>query len=106
MAASYQWSFQTGDLNLAVPPTQSLLIENTLASAIHPADIRLLPRKMVGVDLTQVVDIIFPGLIDPSSIDLNDLMLSIEPVMGDLRIANLGIPSFRPDCPISNPLPE
>lgn len=68
MAASYQWSFQTGDLNLAVPPTQSLLIENTLASAINPADIRLLPRKMVGADLTQIVDIIFPGPIDPASI--------------------------------------
>jgi hypothetical protein len=87
MAASYQWSFQTGDLNLAVPPTQSLLIENTLASAINPADIKLLPRKMVGVDLTQIVDIIFPGPIDPNSIDLNDLMLSIEPVLGDPGIA-------------------
>jgi hypothetical protein len=87
MAASYQWSFQTGDLNLAVPPTQSLLIENTLASAINPADIRLLPRKMVGADLTQIVDITFPGPIDPTSIDLNELMISIEPIMGDPRIA-------------------
>ena len=38
---------------------------------------------MVGADLTQVVDIIFPGPIDPASIDLNDLMISIEPIMGD-----------------------
>ena len=87
MAASYQWSFQTGDLNLAVPPTQCLLIENTLASAINPVDIEILPRKMVGVDLTQIIDIIFPCPIDPTSIDLNELMISIEPIMGDPRIA-------------------
>ena len=87
MAAGYQWSFQTGDLNLAVPPTQSLLIENTLASAINPVDIKILPRKMVGVDLTQIIYIIFPGPIDPTSIDLADLMFSIEPVLGDPRIA-------------------
>jgi hypothetical protein len=87
MTTSYSWSFQTGDLNLAVPPVQSLLIENTLASAINPVDIKILPRKMVGADLTQVIDIIFPGPIDPASIDLNELMISIEPIMGDPRIA-------------------
>jgi hypothetical protein len=87
MALSYQWSFQTGDLNLAIPPVQSLLIENTLASAIDPKCIKLLPRKMVGVDLTQVVDIIFPGPIDPTSIDLTELMMSIEPILGDPNIA-------------------
>ncbi len=31
-------------------------------------------------------DIIFPGPIDPASIDFNELMTSIEPVMGDPRI--------------------
>jgi hypothetical protein len=87
MTASYQWSFQTGDLNLTVPPVQSLLIQNTLASALNPVEIKILPRKMVGVDLTQVIDIIFPGPIDPDSFDLNDLMISIEPVLGDPRIA-------------------
>jgi hypothetical protein len=83
MALSYQWSFQTGDLNLTVPPTQCLLINNTLASAINPADIKLLPRKMVGADLTQIIDIIFPGPIDENSISLEDVLMSIEPVMGD-----------------------
>jgi hypothetical protein len=87
MTASYQWSFQTGDLNLTVPPVQSLLIQNTLASAINPVDIKILPRRMVGVDLTQIIDIIFPGPIDPDFFDLNDLMISIEPVLGDPRIA-------------------
>jgi hypothetical protein len=87
MALSYQWSFQTGDLNLTVPPTQSLLIDNTLALAINPADIRLLPRKMVGADLTQIIDIIFPGPIDPNSFSLEDVLMSIEPVMGDPGIA-------------------
>ena len=37
----------------------------------------------MGVDLTQVIDIIFPGPIDPTTVDLNDLLISIEPVMGD-----------------------
>ena len=46
-----------------------------------------LPRKMVGVDLTQVVDIIFPGPIDPSLHRPTELMISIEAVMGDPRIA-------------------
>jgi hypothetical protein len=61
MALSYNWSFQTGDLNLTVPPTQCLLIEYTLALAINPLDIKILPRKMVGVDLTQIIDVIFPA---------------------------------------------
>jgi hypothetical protein len=87
MTTSYQWTFQTGDLNLATPPTQSLLIENTLAQAINPADIKILPRRTSGVDLTQVIDIIFPGPIDPNSFSLSDLLLSIEPVLGDPRIA-------------------
>ncbi len=93
-AEVHSWNFQTGDLNLTVPPTQSLLIDNTLASAINPADIRIFPRKMVGVDLTQVIDIIFPGPIDPNSIDLGDLLISIEPIMGDPRIAIP--PNLRP----------
>jgi hypothetical protein len=38
---------------------------------------------MVGVDLTQVIDIIFPGPIDPTTVNLADLMISIEPVLGD-----------------------
>ena len=32
-------------------------------------------------------DIIFPGPIDPASIDLTELMISIEAAMGDPRIA-------------------
>lgn len=87
MDLSYSWNFQTGDLNLTVPPTQSLLIENTLASAINPADIKIFPRRMVGADLTQEVDIIFPGPIYPTSIDLSDLMISVEGVLGDPNIA-------------------
>ena len=45
MALSYNWSFQAGDLNLTVPPVQSLLIVNTPASAINPADIKSFPAS-------------------------------------------------------------
>jgi hypothetical protein len=41
---------------------------------------------MVGVDLTQVIDIIFPGPIDPDSFDLTDLLISVEAALGDPRI--------------------
>jgi hypothetical protein len=34
-------------------------------------DIKILPRKIIGGDLTQIIDIIFPGPIDPGSFNMN-----------------------------------
>lgn len=80
MVLSYSWGFTTGVLNLQTPPpVNPLLIPNP---AIPPDAIRIQPRRRVGVDLSQEFDIIFPGSIDPDSFSMDDLLLSIEPILG------------------------
>lgn len=86
MELSYAWSFTTGALNLTVPPPTSPLID--AQPAIPVSQIIILPRasNIINRDLTQQIDIVFPGDIDPESFDLEDLLLSIEPVLGDPSI--------------------
>jgi len=82
MATSYEWTFVTGDLNLATPPPTSPLLDDM--PAIDLGQIKVIPRgRRYGVDLTQEIDIIFPGPIDPNSINTDDILMSIEAVLGD-----------------------
>lgn len=84
LASSYQWSFQTGSINLVTPPISSPLPPNN--PAIDPKDIKVLlnPRgKVVGNDLTQEIDIVFPVAINPASFNINDILLSLDAVIGD-----------------------
>lgn len=84
MAVSYGWNFRTGDLNISTPPIQSPIPPSH--PAIEPKSIRVLinpRRKLVGNDLSQEIDLIFPGPINPASFNMQDLLLSIDPILGD-----------------------
>lgn len=85
LAQSFQWSFTTGDLNLQTPPPTSPLLDDT--AAIDPAQIRVIPRRRINTDLSQTIDIVFPGPVDPSSLNIADILLSIEAVLGDPLVA-------------------
>lgn len=85
MTVSYTWSFTTGNLNVTFPPPQSPV--PGAAPQIDPTQIMVIPRmtgnQVVGTDLTQEIDIIFPGVLDPNSFDMNDILMSVEPILGD-----------------------
>jgi hypothetical protein len=81
MASTYQWSFTTGILNVITPPLESPLPE--LLPDIDPNSVVVIPRKAVGNDLSQVIEFIFPDDIDPDSFNMDDVLVSIEAVLGD-----------------------
>ena len=77
MATSYEWTFITGDLNLTTPLLDDM-------PAIQLDQIKVIPLgRRIGVDLAQEIDIIFPGPIDPTSINTEDILMSIEAVLSD-----------------------
>lgn len=79
---SYGWTFTTGILSLSIPPVQSPII--TARPDIDPTCIVVVPRKfVVGQDLTQEIDLIFPDVIDQTSFDPEEILLSIEAILGD-----------------------
>lgn len=85
MVGSYTWSFTTGQLNLvSLPP--SVPLPGSLPQ-LDPTTIVVIPRQtsnhVVGADLTQEIDIIFPGSVNLTSFDMNDLLTSVEAILGD-----------------------
>lgn len=80
MEVSYQWSFTTGDGNIVTPPAPSPL--PALSGRIDPASIVVVPRRAIGNDISEI-EMIFPGEIDPTSFSLNDILVSIEAMLGD-----------------------
>jgi hypothetical protein len=81
MAQSFRWTFTTGDLNVTTPPATAPL--PALLPRINPKDIVVVPRPPIGNDLSGSIDIIFPGPIDTNSFNLSDILVSIEPILGD-----------------------
>jgi hypothetical protein len=81
MESSYLWSFTTGDGSIISPPDPSPL--PTQLSRLNSDTIRVVPRAPIGNDLSEVIEIIFPEDIDPDSIDLADVLISIEAILGD-----------------------
>jgi hypothetical protein len=81
MASSYSWSFTTGDGHIITPPVPSPL--PNLVGRINPDDIKVIPRAVVGNDLSQVITLKFPGNIDGNSFNLADILVSIEAIIGD-----------------------
>jgi hypothetical protein len=82
LAYNYQWSFTTGDLNLVVPPAQSPL--PVLNLPLSPGSIKIEQRLWaIGNDLSQEIDVIFPGAIDTSSVTAEQILLSLEPILND-----------------------
>ena len=80
--SNYQWSFTTGDLNLSTPPPQSPL--PVLTVPLDPSRIKITQRLWaVGNDLSQEINIVFPGPIDTDSVTPESILLSLEPILND-----------------------
>ena len=79
---NYEWSFTTGDLNLKTPPASSPL--PSLSIPLDPSQVKIQQRLWaVGNDLSQEIDIIFPGPIDTTSVTPEQILLSLEPILND-----------------------
>lgn len=85
MVGSYTWTFTTGNLNLVTTPPAAPIPGS--APVLDPNTIVVIPRQtgnhIVGGDLTQEIDLIFPGSVDLTSFDMNDLLTSVEAILGD-----------------------
>lgn len=90
MVGTYIWTFTTGELNLVVPPPSAPVPGS--APQLDPSQIIVIPRQsgnqVVGADLTQEIDLIFPDSVslvpyDPTS----DILTSVEAVLGDPSVA-------------------
>lgn len=80
MLQSYQWTFTTGTLNINVPPVQNPIPSTSI---LDPNTIQIIPRAAIGNDLTQVIELIFPFPIDPTTFDLSSVLVGVEAVLGD-----------------------
>jgi len=85
MVESYEWTFKTGSLNVILPPDPAPLPAQV--SYLDPKQIVVVPGRIMGNDLAQEIQIIFPEAIDEASVDLNELLVAIEPILGDLGVA-------------------
>jgi hypothetical protein len=85
MAQSFQYTFQTGQLNLtAVPPSSPMPPAAPWEKPkLLPNCIQVSPRAVVGNDLTQQIVLSFPSAIDPASFNVNDLIVAGEPLLND-----------------------
>lgn len=82
LSTSYGWSFTTGNLNLSVPPAQSPL--PSLVLPLDPSQISISQNMWaVGNDLSQEITITLPSAIDPASINVSQILLSLEPILND-----------------------
>ena len=95
LAASYEWSFTTGQLNQANQPVTSPIPPPV--SRLNPDDIRVIPKPLDGNDLSQQISVYFPVAVDPTSLDpsisnpavdpdqnpFNDIAVSVDPFLGD-----------------------
>lgn len=85
MVGSYTWSFTTGTLDLVTTPPPVPI--SGAASQLDPNSIVVIPRQtlnhVVGSDLSQEIDLIFPGSVDLTSFAMEDILTSIEAILGD-----------------------
>lgn len=84
MAASYEWVFTTGHLQVDLPPLPPPPLSQ--APAIDPKDIVVIPRKPIGNNLATQIDLIFPDELVPNSVDVSAILVAIEPILGDLGV--------------------
>lgn len=84
MVSSYEWSFTTGAIDLVVPPPSSPI--TALESDLDPSTIQISISDPVGNDLSQTITIHFPAPIDPTSIDLTKIQMSIQAILRDPTI--------------------
>lgn len=88
MVGSYTWTFTTGALSLVTTPPSAPVPGS--APQLDPGAIIVIPRQSgnarVGGDLTQEIDLIFPGSVDLTSFDMNDVLFSVEAILGDPQV--------------------
>ena len=86
---SVQISFQTGALDLTDTPVQSPLpwndpqVQPWMRPKLKPDDIIVHPRRVVGNDLAQVIELVFPAPLDPRSFKIEDVGVSVEALADD-----------------------
>ena len=89
LVKSAQFFFTTGSLLGTDAPIQSPLpfddprVAAWMKPVLAPADIVVHPRKQVGNDLAQVIELIFPEPIDPNSFRMDDIEIEVEPLVDD-----------------------
>jgi hypothetical protein len=85
VAKSVQYTFVTGELDLSVTPLQCPIPATNAweRPALAPAGILVRPRKVIGNDLTQTIELVFPGPIDVNSFDPKDIVVAGEPFLND-----------------------
>lgn len=93
LSSPYQFSFTTGVLNLSSPPLVSPL--PPVLSYLDPNTVQIVPKPLIGNDLSQTVTLYFPYAIDTTSLDpvysggsqdsnpFNDIQVSVDPILGD-----------------------
>lgn len=87
LAASVQFTFKTGELSQAAQPPASPLVPVAPweQPRLDPTSIIVRPRKVTGNDLTQEIELLFPGPIDPASFDPEEIIVAAEPFLNDPR---------------------
>lgn len=98
---SYTWKFTTTDIETMTgretPPASPLV---DIAPELLTDQIRVVPRRRLGIDFTEAIEIWFPDDIDPDSLDpsyfsqavlpdgnpFNDIVCSIEAINNDPRV--------------------
>lgn len=96
LADTYSYRFTTGALNLAEPPVQSPIPEEL--QILTPDQIRVIPRRDLGNDLAQEIEIHFPADVDLTSLDpncsggqpdldpFNDVLVSLDAIADDPQV--------------------
>ena len=89
LVKSLQFTFTTGDLALNVAPPVSPLpfndpqVQPWMKPRLNPKDIVIHPVTSAGNDLSQVIELVFPAPLDPATFSLEDIDVSVEPLMDD-----------------------
>lgn len=93
LAQSIQITFQTGTLAINVTPPAAPLpwndprVQPWMRPELQPSEIKVYPRAVVGNDITQVIELVFPAPIDTTSFDPAVIGISVEPLINDPLVA-------------------
>jgi hypothetical protein len=76
------WTFTTGNVNTTIPPITSPIPLAFIP--LDPCTIKIQEQVWaVGNDLSQVITIVFPGIIDTTTINPSQILLSLEAILDD-----------------------
>lgn len=85
LAPSLQYTFSTGILEAPPLPLQCPVPSSAPweRPVLAPTDILVRPRGSQGLDLAEEIVLVFPGPIDPSSFNPEDVVIAGEPFLND-----------------------